>query len=166
MKNLTRNRFENCVMARVMRGGKRHQKNFSLTKYKTWEMAEKEGARWLSLVTKRLPPTAPRRERMTKANRSGVVGVFFHVHVVRKKTHSLTYYRWIARWHDCPNRGGVAWYIKDSVSNDDAFVLANLSLKLRTVDRDRVWQAFRRASKNGQYEKILATKKYDGHELE
>ncbi|MEO5959786.1 MAG: hypothetical protein ABIZ49_04575 [Opitutaceae bacterium] len=160
MKNITRNRAENCVMARVMREKVRHQKNFSLRDHKTWRAAEKAAAGWVRSAVKKLPPEMPRQGRLTVSNNSGVVGVHFSMHVVRKPSgREYEYGRWTARWHGCPNRGGVAWYVTDAVSDEDAFVRATLSLQMKAIDRSAVIERFEEIKRTKSYDDILALRK-------
>lgn len=158
MKNLTRNRVEGCVMARIMRAGVRHQQNFGLSKFKTWEAAEREAAAWLNNIRKTLPDEAPRLERMTASNHSGVVNVFLQRHIVSKPTHDLEYWRWIARWKGCALKGGVAWYINELRDDEDAFVLAYLTHEMRTTDRSEVEEQFQVIAGTKKQKEILALK--------
>ncbi|MBL9185906.1 MAG: hypothetical protein JNK23_00365 [Opitutaceae bacterium] len=99
---------------------------------------------------------------MTVSNRSGVVGVHYSIHVVRKPNgREYEYGRWTARWHECPNRGGVAWYVTKNVPDEIAFVRATLSLQLKTVNRDEVLKRFEQIEGTKAYEEIVALKKQE-----
>ena len=63
-------------MARLMRKGVNHQKNFTLAKYGTWAKAEAAAQRWVKVQLKTLPPVDSGKGRMTKRNESGFVGVY------------------------------------------------------------------------------------------
>ena len=54
--NLTKNVQEKCVMARVMRQKKMHQRNFTLKGYGTWEKATRAAKRWIDKILRKLPP--------------------------------------------------------------------------------------------------------------
>lgn len=69
--------------------------------------------------------------------------------------------RWTARWHECPNRGGVAWYVTEDVPDEIAFVRATLSLQLRTVNRDEVLARFGQIQGTKVYDEILALRKQE-----
>ncbi len=147
-------------MARVMRERIRHQKNFSLADYVTWSAAEKAAAAWVRATIKTLPPELPREGRMTVSNTSGVVGVHRSIHVVRKSSGRVyEYERWIARWPRCPNRGGVAWYVTDSIDDTNAFVLAVLSLQMKSVDRSEILARFDEIDGTEQYDDIAQLRK-------
>ena len=146
-------------MARVMRQGVRHQANFSLKSHKTWEAAEREGAKWVRAKIKELPPPTTCKDRMTKSNSSGVVGVHFDPHIVKKlsgKKYSCP--RWVARWPQCKKRGGVFWYL-NQWDDDGAFVLAVLSRQLEIEDRSKILTRFDEIADTAKYDAILSLRK-------
>jgi len=127
-------------MARIMRNCEMHQKNFALNRFESWEAAEAEGRKWIRKQKKILPPSRMNEEgRMTKRNRSGVVGVYI-AKTVRKKPSGKVYeyWKWIARWPNCPVKGGVTWTINEETPDDDAFALAFISREMRSVDKDEI----------------------------
>jgi hypothetical protein len=72
----TKNKPSKCVMARLMRKGVNHQKNFTLAQYGTWAKAEAAAQRWVKAQKKKLPPVESGKGRMTTRNESGFVGVY------------------------------------------------------------------------------------------
>jgi len=147
---LTKNTKERCVMARVMRQKKMHQGNFSLKEYGTWPKAIRAAKLWLNKTLPTLPPKLVSKNRMTRRNHSGVVGVHWSPGIVRKRNGNVYHCpRWIARWVGCPHSGGVGWTEKQ-FEHEGAFVLAVLSRQLETINRDKILTKF---------ESILGTKK-------
>lgn len=117
-----------------------HQKNFAVKQHGSWEAAELEGRKWITEQKKILPPTRMNEEgRMTRRNRSGVVGVYLSCAVRRKPNGAeYAYWRWIACWASCPFKGGLTWTINDETSEDDAFALACLARDMRSIDRNDI----------------------------
>jgi len=143
-------------MARVMRVGQRHQKNFSLSEYGSWEDAERAGAKWVKATIASLPPVKTTEGLLTLRNTSGEVGVSMSRTEFRKKGKKHhNYYRWIARWPGCRFSGGLAWSWQQ-FGDDDAYVLAVLSRRMRTVDREAVFERFTEIDGKAEYRKILA----------
>ena len=142
---------EKCVMARVMRHKKMHQENFSLRVYGTWPKATRAAKHWLKETLPTLPPKLASKDRMTKRNHSGVVGVNRSLGIVRKPNgNSYECPRWIASWPGCEYSGGLSWSVKQ-FEEEGAFVLAVLSRRLETINRDKVLSEF---------ESIVGTKAY------
>src|ERR1700682_3447086 len=73
--HITRNYAERCVTARIQRQKLRLQANFGLSKYKTWARAERAAKSWLRRKLPTLPTAISSKDRMTRRNTSGVVGV-------------------------------------------------------------------------------------------
>jgi hypothetical protein len=146
-------------MARVMRKGKRHQRNFTLKQFKTWIAAEKAAARWVRVKLKALPPSEMNaRDRMTVRNHSGKVGVNKTKHVVRKFTgQAYEYWRWTAHWPGCRNSGGVSWYIS-RFGDDDAFVLAALTREMESINRREIVARLEVIKGTPEYDEILILK--------
>jgi hypothetical protein len=148
---LTKNTKERCVMARVMRQKKMHQENFSLREYGVWPKAVRAAKRWLNKTLPTLPPKLVSKDRMTSRNHSGVVGVYRSPGIVRKRNGNVYECpRWIARWPGCRYRGGLSWSVKQ-FEEEVAFVLAVLSRRRETINRDTILTEF---------ESIVGTKKY------
>src|SRR5437867_2017213 len=131
--HLTLNRQEKCVMARIMRQKKRHQKNFTLKQYGTWRAAIRAARKWMNEIAPGLPPLMRSKGRMTKRNRSGYVGVHLARRLIRKPNgNEYEYWRWLATWPGCPFTGGVGWSVT-WYGDDDAYILAVLTHKAETV---------------------------------
>jgi hypothetical protein len=89
--------------------------------------------------------------RMTRRNHSGEVGVHRSLGIVKKRNGNVYECpKWIARWPGCPNKGGISWSEKQ-FEHEGAFVLAVLSRRLETINRDKILTEF---------ESIHGTKKY------
>jgi hypothetical protein len=142
-------------MARIHRNGTRHQKNFSLREYKTWEAAKRAGGEWVKEQLKKLPPRTFSKGLMTVRNTSGAVGVYRHRQVIRKPSgQEYEYYSWVARWPGCKFKGGVKWSILQ-FGDDDAFVLAVLCRQMEAENSTRVMEAWESISGTKEYRAIL-----------
>ena len=147
-----------CLMARVTRLGKHHQRNFTLKEYGTYEAAERAAKRWIGGMKKVLPPPSTTKDIMTRRNQSGVVGVRLARGTSRKKDgREYEYWRWVGFWPNCPFSGGLSWSINKH-GDDDAFVLAVLSRKRESIDRDRLLLELVRLRNIDEYHDILALK--------
>ena len=145
MPNTTRNRVSRCVMARISRNGVKYQENFTLNDYRTWKAAQTAADKWVRKMKRELPPPKPAKGRMSKRNKSGVVGVRAFV----DKSKGNHYCRWYAKWPGCPNTGGVS-FSADILGDDDAFICAYLARTHETVDREWVLKklnSFRKTKK-------------------
>ncbi|MFC5049956.1 hypothetical protein ACFPK9_04955 [Rubritalea spongiae] len=153
--HLTRNTQTKVVMARIMRDATLHQENFSLKRYGTWEAAEMAAEKWVSERKSSLPESRKNEVgRMTSRNASGVVGVWLAKNVYRpKKGKRKIYWAWKSKWPGCELKGGLSWRITDDLIDDDAFVLAVLARKHRTVDREFLrWELLKEYGSNWHYE--------------
>ena len=140
-------------MARISRNGEKHQQNFTLREYGTWKAAEAAADKWVRKMKKKLPQQAPRKNRMTKRNSSGVVGVWAFLDDSKKNS----YCRWYARWPGCPNRGGVS-FSADILGDDDAFACAYLARTNETTDRDWILKKLASFKKTKKFQKVLELK--------
>lgn len=140
-------------MARISRNGEKHQENFTLRQYRTWKAAEAAADKWVKKMKKKLPAQAPRKDRMTKRNSSGIVGVWAFLD--DSKTNS--YCRWYARWPGCPNRGGVS-FSADMLGDDDAFACAYLARTNETTDREWIMKKLKPFKKTKKFKEILKLK--------
>lgn len=153
MPNTTRNKTSKCVMARISRNGEKYQENFTLREYRTWKAAESAAEKWVKKMKKQLPAPASRKNRMTKRNSSGVVGVWAFLD--DSKTNS--YCRWYARWPGCPNRGGVS-FSADKLGDDDAFACAYLARTQETTDREWILKKLNSFKKTKKFREVLKLK--------
>ncbi len=157
--NTTRNKQSRSVLARIMRGGQRYQANFTLTKYRTWKAAEAAAQKWLRRKLKELPERKlPEKGMQTKRNSSGIVGVRLAV----KRKHSeydkkYEYWYWIANWPGCPYSGGVSWPVNKH-GDDGAFVLAVLTRKHESTDRDAMMKKYNRFKSTKKCKQLLKEK--------
>jgi hypothetical protein len=157
--HLTRNEQEKCVMARIMRKAKLHQRNFTVKQFGTWEAAEAAAKEWTNAQLEFLPPIEMNaRDRMTSRNHSGVVGVHLG-HSVRRKENGreYEYWRWIAQWPGCPFSGGLGWSIQ-TLGDDDAFALAVLSRQAETVSRGEILAELERIYGTPEHKAIMVLK--------
>ena len=147
-------------MARIMRDAIMYQKSFSVAKYGSWEKAEEKGRDWIAEQKKILPPSRMHEEgRLTSRNKSGVVGVYI-ARTIRRKPNGKVYenWKWIARWPDCPVKGGILWPINEETPDDDAFALACLSRKMRSGDRNEVRKRLASIYGSAEHSNILKQK--------
>lgn len=152
---LTKNTREKCVMARVMRQKQMHQQNFGLKKYGSWGKAMRAARNWIKQNLPKLPPRITSKDRMTRRNHSGIVGVHWSPGVVNKPDgKSYQCPKWIAKWPGCPHRGGISWSEKQ-FEHEGAFVLAVLSRRLESTNRDKILTEFDSISGTRKYDQIL-----------
>ena len=157
--HLTLNKASKCVMARIRRQGKLYQANFTLREHGNWKTARAVAERWVNSLIRNLPPPMTSKDRQTSRNKSGVVGVYRHREVHRKRNgRKAVYYSWVARWPGCPYRGGVKWPVK-RFGEDDAFVLAVLCRRLETESRSRVTDWLENIRDNQEYIELLSLRK-------
>jgi hypothetical protein len=156
--NITRNLESKCIMARVNRHGKRHQRNYTLKQYGTYDAAERAAKKWIGGMKKVLPPPGTTKNIITSRNSSGVVGVWLARNVKRKPNGlEYEYWRWMAFWPNCPFTGGLGWSINKH-GDSDAFVLAVLSRKRESIDRNRILLELERLRGTEDYDNIIAIK--------
>jgi hypothetical protein len=93
-----------------------------------------------------VPPTSP-EGRMSSRNKSGIVGIYPKRSLAKRN--GLYYFSWAAKWKGCPSRGGISWPCIEHTDNG-AYILAALSLEMRTINRDQVIE---------EYEKVKGTPK-------
>ena len=150
--NYTRNTASRCVTARVMRAGQVHSKNFGLAEYKTFPAAERAAAAWVKKLMPALPDPIPEKDRMTKRNSSGIVGVQLTQGVKRGR---WQHDAWKAIWPGKP--GGVSWGVQ-KYGDVRAFVCAALARKLETTDRGAIEREYLRVKGTAEYRAILKRK--------
>ena len=160
MANTTKNKASKCVMARIMRQGEAHQKNFGLSEYRTWKAAEDAAQKWIRKMKKELPPEAERMGRMTKRNNSGIVGVWPRIKRFQSSQAVIDYCRWYARWPGCPLRGGLS-FSAEIFGDDEAFAMAFLAREHQTVDREWIAKKFQVFRKTKRYKEIIAQKQLE-----
>lgn len=101
------------------------------------------------------PPPKSTEGRMSSRNRSHIVRVYPKRSLAARN--GLYYYSWATRWKGCPRSGGVSWpYL--TWGDSGAYVLAALTLEMRTVERFRVIEEFEKIKRTAKYKKILRLK--------
>jgi len=158
--NITKNTKEGCYMARIMRAGEKHQKNFPAKKHGGWGEARKLALEWVEEMKKELPSLSETTyNQMTKKNKSGVVGVTIRgLNVVRPSGIKYYYWTWIAKWPSCKYKGGMRFNVGNMWSDEDAFTLAVLARENQLDDRPKVVALFESIKGTQKHEDILARK--------
>ena len=144
-------------MARIMRRGVPHQKNFGLREFRTWKAAEVAAQKWIKKMKKELGPEAERKGRMTRRNQSGIVGVWPRITNFKTKNSDIDYCRWYARWPGCPLKGGISFSV-EKFGDDEAFALAYLARENETVDREWIEKRFKTFKKTKKYKDVIRKK--------
>jgi hypothetical protein len=153
--SVTWNNEHRCARGVVQRHNDRRVKYFTIREHETREKAEAAAQRWLREQLRELPEKMSSKNRMTRRNSSGVVGVHLHRQVVAKTSgEEYEYSSWISKWPDCRFRGGVKWPTK-TLGDDDAYVLAVLCRRMETINRQEVFGAFERIKGETEYQAIL-----------
>lgn len=158
--HLTHNKPEKCIMARIRRQSKLYQKNFTLKQYRTWKAAEIAAQKWVKKILPTLPAATPIKDRMTKRNTSGVVGVRLTESIRTKNGKDYCDWRWIAFWTGCPLSGGIGWSV-NKYGDEQAFVCAYLARTLASIDRARIEREYSKIRDTKKYQKIIEQKRID-----
>ena len=156
-KNYTDNVRENCVVARFQRQGQTPQKTFSVKEYGSWPKARRAAAAWVKAIEPTLPAIETSKDRMTRRNQSGVVGVYLDGSATRKNGILYTHWRWVAFWPGCPITRGLSWGTS-KYGEDAAFVLAVLARRHESVDRDALYAEYSGIKNTPEVQAILALK--------
>ena len=155
MSNVTRNKENRCVRAKVLRSGDDRIRYFTLKQHGTWEAAEEAAEKWVQAQLKELPKLQSSKDRKTTRNTSGVVGVHLHHQVVRKPNgNEYEYYSWVAKWPGCKFRGGVKWPVT-TFGDDEAFALAVLCRRMEVETRYRILEALDEIRDTPEHKNIL-----------
>ena len=88
---------------------------------------------------------ADRKGRITKSNRSGVVGV--SIKTEKGRLRGSRYLYWWARWPGCPS--GVKFSILEHKTRK-AFGLAQIARELESKDRELIERVYRARTKSGK----------------
>lgn len=97
-------------------------------------------------------PSISPEGRMSSRNTSGIVRI--NPRRTLAKRNGLYYYAWSTRWKGCPLRGGVSWPCLTH-SDDGAYVLAALTLQMRSTNRHAIVEEFERIRNSAKYREIL-----------
>ena len=155
MPHLTRNEPSGCVMVRVTRSKQPFSKNFSVRRHGSWEAAEKAANRWLKSIQRELPPALPAKNRKTRRNGSGVVGVSLKTSVKHGEHADWTHHSWLAFWPGKP--GGSGWGI-EKYGDERAFVCACIARQYETTDRVFIENEYHCIKGTAAYRKFLSQK--------
>ena len=159
-KHITINRREKCVMARIQRERVQYAENFSFKEYGGVNKAKVAAKAWVVDQLQVLPPPVPEKNRMTVRNRSGVVGVRLAHDFRNSARQQYEAWRWVAHWPGCARRGGLSWAC-EKYGDDQAFVLAYLTRRAETLDRDAVIAVLTEIRRKKEYQRILALKRIE-----
>ena len=159
-KYYTRNEAERYVMGRIRRQKKLYKENFSLANFGTWEKAEAKARKWVKVTLRKVPDPIPIKDRMTKRNTSGVVGVRLANATSSKKGRGNVYpdWRWVAFWTDCPQTSGIGWSV-NKYGDERGFVSAYIARKAETINREKIDSEFSRLKGTKEFRDILKLKK-------
>ena len=148
-EHLTDNVSSKCFVFRHPNLFKRKSVVISYARGLDYEAIKQKAVAYANRMNEALGPIPNKSPegRMSSRNTSGIVRVNPRRNLAKRN--GLYYYAWSTRWKGCPNRGGVPWPCK-AHTDDGAYVLAALTLEMRTTNRDRVLEEF---------EKIKGTKK-------
>jgi hypothetical protein len=153
----TRNQRDKYVLARIRRGGQSHEERFMLRDHDTWESAEAAAKKWIKAALPALPPPLPVKDRKTRRNRSGVVGVKLKDATRRKNGNVYPDWRWIASWPGCSRAEGIGWGVK-KYGDERAFVTACLARKLESEDREDLDDLYHQIRHTAEYRAIVKLK--------
>ena len=156
--HLTINEPMQCVMARIVRQHQRHQQNFLISEYRTWERATAAARKWVKAKLAELPDPVERAGRKTARNTSGVVGVRLADATRRKDGKVYPDWRWVAFWTGCPKSGGLGWSV-NKYGDAQAFVSAYVARSMELVDRAAVDAEVKRLKGSPEYRAIVRMKK-------
>lgn len=133
---------------------------FALSKYEgSWTKAEAAARKRRDELLPSMPERDHGKGRLTKRNTSGVVGVSLGLRTVTQADGSLcTYTRWIAKWPECPKRGGMPWSVI-AYGEDDAFVLAALSREMESTNSEEILARLEQIREKKAYNEILSKRK-------
>jgi hypothetical protein len=154
--NIIRKYARNYVQIRFRRQGKVWEESFSISKYdKSWEKAEQAAIDRREILAKEVPdPVSPRKGRMTKVNSSGVVGVSFqHCNATSSNGTIHRYSCFEASWLVESRKVVIRWAVKKH-GLKDAFVLAVLSRRMESKDREAVLAEFEKIRNTKQFNEI------------
>ena len=156
--HVTRNIPNKTVRAQIKRQHTPHVQYFGLAEYGTWEKAEAAAHKWVKAKLAELPDPVPMKDRMTRRNTSGVVGVRLADATRRKNGNVYPDWRWVAFWDGCPYAGGTGWSV-NKYGDERAFVTACLARKLESVDREELDALCAKIKGSKEYRDILKLKR-------
>ena len=99
---------------------------------------------------------AARKNRKSKSNQSGAVGV--SIKTEKGRLPRSYYYYWWARWPGCPS--GIKFSILEHKDNK-AFCLAQIARELESQDRNTIGRTYEARRRTGKLRALLAQKRQD-----
>jgi hypothetical protein len=156
---LVDNRIERYFVYRRGDKGRRPGTYFSY-RHRDREEAKKEAVAFTVETNAKLGPSirASTKGRMTSANTSGEVGVHPARTIVEKDNGNIYEYQsWVSNWPRCPYKGGLKWASLQK-TDDGAYVLAVLSRRMESINRNAIIEAMLEAKTTGLYDTILKQK--------
>jgi hypothetical protein len=154
--NIVRNYARNYVRIRFRRQGKVWEESFSISKYdNSWEKAEQAAIDRREILAKELPERGKSRLGiMTSHNNSGVVGVSLqHSNATSSNGTVHRYPCFEASWRVESRNVVIRWGVKKH-GFKDAFVLAVLSRRMESKDREAVLAEFEKIRNTKQFNEI------------
>jgi hypothetical protein len=154
-EHLTENTSSKCFVFRRQDFSNGKLVPFSYARGKDRETEKSKAIAYTNRMNKALGP-APRTSpegRMSSRNKSGIV----RVNPKRTSPRGQPYYFWVAKWKGCPKSGGVPWPCL-TWGDNEAYVLAALTLTMRTVERSRVIEEFEKIRGTPKYREYLRTR--------
>jgi hypothetical protein len=150
--HLTENIPSKCFVFRHPNLSNRKTVPFSYTRGGDREAAKAKAIAFAMKMNVALGPVPPKsvEGRMSSRNNSGIV----RVNAKRDLKRGRFYYCWNVRWKGCPQPGGVSWPCLTH-TDDGAYVLAALTLKMRTISRPRVIEEYERIRGTPKAKEIL-----------
>jgi len=127
---------------------------FSYARGQDREAIKSKAVAYTIKMNKALGP-APRKStegRMSSRNSSGIVRVYPRRTLAKRN--GLYYYAWATKWKGCPRPGGVPWPCLTR-GDDGAYVLAVLTLQMKTIDRGRVMEEFEKIKGTPKFKELL-----------
>lgn len=154
-KYLAENKSSKCFVFRHPNRFQRKPVPFSYARGEDRETVKQKAIDYANKMNQALGPVALRGSpegRMSSRNKSGIVRINPKKSVAKRN--GLSYYFWVAKWKNCPQPGGISWPCKTH-TDDGAYVLAYLSLEMRTVSRERVLEECEQIKGKQKWKEIL-----------
>ena len=154
---VTRNEQTKCWLARI----RRHRK--STSEYfrdndKKWggkEGAHQAALQWYAKKLAAAPLKLTRKNVLTERNTSGVVGVHYSQHIIKRGDRRYESKSWVAQWPGCPHSGGLSWSISYYGANE-SYVLAVLSRRAESISRRKIIEEMDAIKGTQEYKDILS----------
>ena len=155
MRNLHPNKAVGCWMLRITRNKVPYQENFSIREYGSWEAAERAGTKRLKEIMAITPPPLSAKNRKTRRNSSGKVGVSLRPSTKHGEHGSWIYFRWVGFWPRNP--AGSSWAI-DKYGDERAYICACIARELETTDRELIESEYQSIKGSAKYKNWLKQK--------